>query len=130
MWKSELRQNDAVLVLILALAVRIADLTGLIGLEEENLAESLVGIHASRKRGRIGDLEGYKSLPLGLERRHVDDDAAARVGRLPYADREDVARDLEVLNRTRQREGVGRHDHAVGLNRQEGALIEIFRVDD
>src|ERR1700746_1147430 len=41
---SKLRENDPLLFLILATAIGIADLAYLIGLEEQNLAEPLVGI--------------------------------------------------------------------------------------
>ena len=40
-----------------------------------------------------------KPFPLGLERRDVDDEAAARVGGLADAHRQHVARDAEVLDR-------------------------------
>src|SRR5580658_978844 len=43
----QLRQDNSLLLLIFAPAVRIADLAGLIRLEEENLAQAFVGVDAS-----------------------------------------------------------------------------------
>ena len=48
-------KNDALLVLIFALAVGVADLAHLIGLEEEDLAESFVGVDTRRQGCGVGD---------------------------------------------------------------------------
>ena len=46
----KLGQHNSLLVLVFALAIRIADLTGLIGAEEQNLAQPFVGIDLGRER--------------------------------------------------------------------------------
>jgi len=44
----QLGKHNALLVLILALAIGVADLAGLIGTEEQNLAQPLVGVNLGR----------------------------------------------------------------------------------
>jgi hypothetical protein len=44
----ELGQHNSLLVLILALAIGIADLTGFIGAKEQNLAQPFVGVNLGR----------------------------------------------------------------------------------
>src|SRR5688572_14219655 len=92
-----LRQRQPVLLLVLALLVRVRDLAGLVALEEQHLRDALVRVDLGGQRGRVRDLQRDDALPLGLQRRHVHDDAAARVGRLAQADDQHVARDAEVL---------------------------------
>ena len=127
---SELGQHDSLLMLILAFAVGIADLAGLIALEEENLAESFVGVHLGREGSGVGDFEGDETLPLGLEGSHVHDDSAAGVGGFSDADGEDIAGNTEVLDGAGQREGVWRHDDGRGLNGYEGPLVKGLGVND
>ena len=69
-------------------------------------------------------------FPFRLERRHVDDDPAARVGRLAETDRQNVARDPEVLESAGQREGIRRDDADVRLDVHEGLRVEVLRIDD
>src|SRR5664280_1541200 len=71
----QLGQDDALLLLILSLAVGVAGLAHVvgIGLEEEDLAQALVGVDARRQWRGVRDLERHKSLPLRLERGDVDD---------------------------------------------------------
>ena len=116
--------------LVLALLVGVRDLARLVALEEEHLGDALVGVDLGGQRRGVGDLEGDDALPLRLERRHVHDDPAARVGRLADADREHVARDAEVLDGAREGEGVGRDDADVALEVDEGARVEVLGVDD
>src|ERR1035441_2632449 len=84
---SEFGKHDSLLILVFALAVGVAGLARLIALKEQYLAKPLVGVNLGRKRRSVRDLEGHKPLPFRFERRHVDDDSAARIGRLPHADR-------------------------------------------
>jgi hypothetical protein len=126
----EVRQHDAFLPLIFSVLVLVADLADLVGLEEQDLAEAFVGVDARGQRRGVGDLEGDEAFPLRLKRRDVDDDAAARVGRLADADGQHVARNLEVLHRARQGKRVGRHDADIGLHGDEGALVELLGIDD
>lgn len=46
-------QNDPRLVLILSFSICVTDLAHLVGLKEENLAESFVGVDLGRERGSI-----------------------------------------------------------------------------
>jgi hypothetical protein len=70
------------------------------------------------------------AFPAGLERSHVDDDPAARIGRLAEADDEHVARHPEIFDGPRQREAVRRDDADVGLAVDEAVGGEILGVDD
>src|SRR6187455_1304905 len=79
------RQGQALLALILALLVRVRHLAGFVALEEEHLRDPFVRVDLGGKRRRVRNLEGHVAFPLGLERRDVDDEAAARVGRLAHA---------------------------------------------
>src|SRR5216683_3195625 len=108
MWQksSELGQCHAALTHIFAGTVGIGGLAGLLAAKEEKLADPLAGIDLGRQRRRVRDLDGDVAFPFRLERRHVDDDAAARIGRFAETDDEDVARHAEILDRRRQRETV------------------------
>src|SRR5690606_647926 len=64
------------------------------------------------------------------ERGHVDDDAAARIGALAQANRQHAARNTEVFDRARQREGVRRNDANIALEIHERLLVELLGVDD
>ena len=97
----QLWQNDSLLRLVLAFAVSVAGFTNLVGLEEDDLAKALVGINSRRERRGVRDLQRYEAFPLGLERGHVHDDAAAGVGAFAYANGEHAARNLEVFDRAR-----------------------------
>jgi hypothetical protein len=46
--ESKLGQHNSLLVLVFALAIRIADLTGFIAAEKQNLAQPFVGINLGR----------------------------------------------------------------------------------
>ncbi len=70
------------------------------------------------------------TFPLGLQRRHVDDDAATRIGALAEADRQYVARNPEIFDGARQRERIGRDDAALSREIHEVARIEILGIDD
>ena len=59
--------------------------------------------------------EPSSAFPFRLQRRHVDDDAAARVGALAQADGQHAARNAEILDGARQREGIGRNDADIAL---------------
>src|SRR5205823_4738796 len=126
----QLGQHDSLLRLVFAFAVSVAGLAGLIGLEEEDLAQPFVGIDFGRKRRCVRDLEGDEALPLRLEGSDVHDDAATRIRRLAYAYGQNIAGDLEILDGARKGEGVGRNQHAVRIDAHEGALVESLRIDD
>src|SRR5690606_5010071 len=63
-------------------------------------------------------------------RRHVDDDAAPRVGRFADAHDQYIARDPEVLERTCECEGPRRDDAVVALHVDERTVVEVLRVND
>jgi hypothetical protein len=107
---SGLRQRDAALTLVLAAAVLVGRLADFVALEEQHLGAALASVDLGGQWRGVAELQRHVAFPLGLERRHVDDDAAARIGALAQADGEHVARDAEVLDRARQREAVGRDD--------------------
>src|SRR5712664_3003712 len=70
------------------------------------------------------------TLPFGLERRDVDDDAAARVRRFAEAGGAHVAGDAEVLDGTCQRERVRRNDAYIAPLVDEVSLVERLGIDD
>src|SRR6266849_8675325 len=99
----ELRQNDSLLILVLALAVRVTGLAHLVGLEEQNLAQPFIGVDLGRQRRRVRDLERHKALPLRIKRRHIHNNAAPRISRLADTNCQHISRNLEVFDRPRQR---------------------------
>lgn len=98
------------MVLVLPRLVRVRLLTHLVGFEEHELGHAFVRVDASGQGRRVADLEGHLAAPLGFEGGDVHDEAAAGVGAFAHADREDVARDLEVLDGLAEGEAVGRDD--------------------
>src|SRR5207244_9405237 len=78
--------------------------------------------------GGVADFKSYMALPFGLERCDIDDDAAARVGGFANADRQDVPRDAEVLDRPPERERVRRDDAHFALELDKGARIEMLGI--
>src|SRR5690606_23677982 len=123
------RQGDATLALVLAAAVAIGGFADLVTAEKQHLGAAFAGVDLGRQRRGVGELQRDVAFPLGFERRDVDNDATARVGALAQADREHVARDAEVLDRARQRKGVGRDDAHVALEVDERLLVERLGVD-
>src|SRR3954470_21151676 len=79
---SDLGQGDALLALVFAAAVAVRGLADLVGLDEDDLRHALVGVDLGGQRSGVGELERHVPLPLRLQGRDVDDDAAAGVGRL------------------------------------------------
>src|SRR6266705_2674439 len=127
---SDLGQCYALLSLVLPAAVLVGGLANLVGLDEDDLGHALVGVDLGGQRRGVGELQRDVPLPLGLKRRDVDDDPAASVGRFPQADGEHAPGDAEVLDGSRQGEGVGRDDAGVAFDVHEGLVVEILRVDD
>src|SRR5438270_10507636 len=70
------RQGEALLVLVLALLVAVADLADGVGAEEEDLGDSLPRIDLGRQRRGVADLDGHLAAPLGLQGRYIHNDAA------------------------------------------------------
>src|ERR1700685_2664188 len=99
----EFRQHDSLLRLILPLLVLVRNLALFIRFEENYLAQSFIRVNLRRQRSRIADFQRHKSFPFRLERRHVHDNPAARVRRLPHADRQTIPRNPEIFHRSRQR---------------------------
>ncbi|MDT4866365.1 hypothetical protein FQZ97_1012150 [compost metagenome] len=68
------------------------------------------------------------AFPFRLQRRDVDDDAAARVGALAQADGQHIAGNAEVFHGAGQGEGVRRDDADVAVDVDEALLVEVLRV--
>src|SRR5687767_10814461 len=96
--RSHLRQCDVLLPLVLPAAILVRSLADFVGLEEDHLRHTLVGVDLGRQRRSVRELECDVALPLGLERRHVDDDSAAGVRAFPEANTEHVAGYPEVFD--------------------------------
>src|SRR5246127_1757675 len=127
---SDLRQRDALLTLVFSAAILVRGLAHLVGLEEDHLRHAFVGVDLRRQRGRIREFEGDEAFPLRLERRHVHDDAAARIRRFAERDREHAARDAEILDRARKRKRIRRYGAGVALEVDEGSIGEVLGIDD
>jgi hypothetical protein len=123
-------KRHAMLALVLAAAVLVRGLADFVAFEEQHLRAAFAGVDLGRQRRGVRELQRHIAFPFRLERRHVDDDAAARIGRLAQADRQHVARNAEVLDGAGQRERVRRDDADVAFDVDEGIRIEVLRVDD
>lgn len=69
-------------------------------------------------------------FPFRFQRRDIDDNAAARIGRLAQANRQDIARDTEILDRPSQRKRVRWNDADIGLHIDEAVRVEVLRIDN
>src|SRR5882672_2956704 len=98
--KSESRKNDSGLGLVFAFFVFVADFAVFVRLKEKYLAEAFVGVDFCGERRGVADFERDEAFPFGLERRDVDDDAAARVSGFAEADRQHIAWDAEIFDGT------------------------------
>ena len=127
---SGFRQGNAGLTHVFAVAVFVGSFADFVALEEEDLRHAFAGVDFGGQGGGVGKLEGNVAFPFRLERGDVDDDAAAGVGGFAQADGQDVARDAEVFDRARQREGIGRDDAAVVFDGDEVFRVEVFGIDD
>jgi hypothetical protein len=63
----------------------------------------------------VRDLERDEACPLRLEWRDVHDDPASRIGGRAHADGQHIARNLEVLDRPRQRKRIRRDDRDIAF---------------
>lgn len=125
-----LGQGNAGLPHVFAVAVFIRSFAHFVALEEEDLRHAFAGIDFGGQRRGVGEFQRYIAFPFRLERGHVHDNAAARVGGFAQAHGEHVARDAEIFHRARQREGIGRDDAAVVFHGHEVFRVEVFRIDD
>ena len=76
--------------------------------EENDLADAFVSVDTHRYRRGVHHRHRDETLPFRLQRRDVEDDAAARVRALARDQREDIARDAEILQAARQDVGIRR----------------------
>src|SRR5690625_2835884 len=127
---SGLRQGHAALALVFAAAIGIAGVAHFVGFEKQHLRHALVGVDARRQRRGVGKFQRHVAFPFRLQRRDVDDDAAARVGALAQAYGQYLARNAEILHRARQRERVGRNHASIAFDIDETARIEFLGIDD
>src|SRR5882724_10742939 len=123
-------EHDPLLALVLPLPIRVRRQARLVRLEKQHLGDALVGVDLRGQRRGVADFQRHEPFPLGLEGRHVGDDAATGVGGLPHADGENVAGDLEVLDGASQRERVGGDDADVALEIDERPGIERLGIDE
>jgi len=92
-----------------SLLVLIGNLAIFVGFKEQDLAEAFIRVNLRGEWRGIADFECDEAFPFWLKRRDVHDDPATGIGGFAEADGEDVSRNAEVLNRTAQRERVGRN---------------------
>ena len=91
-------QRDAALAHIFARLIGVADLRRTFAAQEEELADALARIDLGGQRRGVADLDRHLPLPFRLQRRDVDDDTAAGIGRFAQADDQNVARNAEILD--------------------------------
>ena len=90
-------EGDALwLMLIFALAVAVGGVAG-IPFKEEELANAFIGINPTIGSRTITKFKREMSLPTGLSRRGVDDDAKTGISALAQADHSDICRHLHLL---------------------------------
>src|SRR5579872_6387264 len=127
---SKLREGDTALAHIFPGAIGVGNLAGRIAFEEQELADPFSGIDAGGQGRGVGDLDRDMPLPLRLERRHIDDDAAARIGGFAEADHENITGDAEIFDGGGERETVAGDDAYVRFAIDEALCREGFGVDD
>src|SRR5581483_6438390 len=112
-------EREALLVLVLALLVGVADLADVLGLEEEDLGDALAGVDLGRQRSGVADLDRDATPPLRLQWCYVHYDADARIGRFADTNRDNIPRNLQILHCLRQREAVRRDQAEVAVDVHE-----------
>src|SRR5262249_26254827 len=120
-------QRQTFLVLVLSFLVRIAGVAHRLAAVEEDLRYPLAGVDLGGQRRRVADLDGNAAAPLRFQRRHIHYDAATRIRTLAHANRDDVARDLQVLDGLRQGEAVRRNETVIALHVHERRGVEVLR---
>ena len=75
-----------------------------------------------------GKIQRDMPFPFRLQRRYVDDDATARVGRLAQADSQYATWNAEILHGARQGKRVGRNDASVAFDIHEAFLVEVLGI--
>ena len=93
-------------MLVLAGAIFVGGLAG-ITLEEQQLADALIGINAAISPGGIAEFQGEMALPTCLGRRGVHDDAQAGIGAFAQANHGDVGGHPHVFEGHAQTVGMG-----------------------
>ena len=88
-----------------------------------------MSVDFGREIGCIGKLQCHVSLPFRFQRRYIDYDSAARVGRFANANGQDISRNPEVLDCTCQHKGIGRYDANVPGGWNETLLTERLRIN-
>ena len=122
------RQGHAALPHVLARPIPVGGFADLVRLQKQHLRHSLVGINLRRQGCGIGKLQGHMSLPLRLQRGHVNDDAAARISGFAKTDGQHIARNAEILDGSRQCKGVRRDDAVFSLDIDKALFVEVLRI--
>ena len=123
-------QRYAGLTLVFTPPVFVARRANFVCFEEQHLRTALTSVDFRGQRGGVAEFQRHEPFPLRLKRRHVDNDAAARVGAFTQANRQQIARNAEILHRPRQCKAVGRDDAAVTLKIHKAFFVKILRVDN
>ena len=127
---SQAREDDALLRLVFAFFVLVADFAIFVGDEEEDLTKAFVGVNLRRERCGVADFQRDEAFPFGFEGRDVDDDAAARIRRFSEANRQHVSGNAEVFHRARERKRVRGDDTDVSFESDQGARVKMLWIDD
>ena len=126
---SSFRKSYTRLALVFTATVFVAGGTNLVRFEEQHLRTALARVDFGWQRRGVAEFQGYKAFPLWLKRRHIDNDAAARIGAFTQAYRQNIAWNAKILHRPRQCKAVWGNDAAVTFKVDKTLFVEILRVN-
>ena len=115
---------------IFAGTVSITDVTRFVAFQKQKLAGAFIGVDFGGQGAGVGKFQRHMAFPFRFQRRHIDDDPAAGIGRLAETDDQHIARNSEIFDRPGEGEAVRRNDAAVGLAIDKAVLVKILRIDD
>jgi hypothetical protein len=116
------------LTLVFTPSVFVAGGAHLVRFEEQDLRTALARVDFGWQRRGVAEFQCHKAFPFRLKGCHVNDDAAARIRAFTQTNRQQIARNAEILHRPRQCKAVGRDDAAVTLKIHKALFVEVFRV--
>src|SRR5262245_43188821 len=123
---SDFRGLDPTLPLVLSLSVRVGCVTLGFSTQEYDLRDALPGVDREARARSVHERDRDEPFPFGLERRDVDDEAAASVGRLAIAEGEHVARNTKVFERACQHEAARGNHTSASSPAPEPTIIDLF----
>src|SRR5580700_9330853 len=124
------RQDNTALRLVLPLLILVAHFAIFVRFKEKHLAQPFIRINLRRQRRGIADLQRHKPFPLRLKRRHVHNNPAPRIRRLPQTNRQNIPRYPEIFHRSSQRKRIRRNQALVALKWDQGSRVEMLGINN